>query len=207
MNNPLWLEWAQRLQAIAQTGLWYCQDPFDKERYTAIREVAAEIMARGAAANDHAPVVELFCHDVGYATPKVDVRAAVFDGDRLLLVRERDDGGWTLPGGWADVGSPPAANALREVREESGYEAEVVKLAAVCDRNNHDHPPIPFHAYKLFFLCRLKGGRAVQSIETDAVNFFGENEIPQLSLGRVNAAQIRHMFEHLRNPELPTSYD
>jgi ADP-ribose pyrophosphatase YjhB (NUDIX family) len=208
MTNPRWLEWAQRLQAIAQTGLSYSSNVFDMERYAAIREIAAEIMAAGAGLPDAAPLVDLFKHDVGYATPKVDVRAAVFNGERLLLVREREDGCWTLPGGWADVGASPSENVTREVLEESGYESEVIKLAAVYDRNRHGHPAIPFHAYKLFFLSRLAGGAPAQSSsETDAAEFFDEDKIPQLSLTRVTSAQIQHMFDHHRHPEWPTSFD
>jgi ADP-ribose pyrophosphatase YjhB (NUDIX family) len=206
VNNPPWLEWAQRLQAIAQTGLTYCRDPFDKERYEAVRTIASEIMARGSGM-DPSPLVDLFKGEVGYATPKVDVRAAVFDRDRVLLVREREDGCWTLPGGWADVGSSPSLNAVREVREETGYESEVLKLAAVYDRGRHGHPPIPFYTYKLFFVSRLIGGSAAPSIETDAVDFFAEDCIPALSLTRVTPAQIRHMFDHHRHPEWPTSFD
>jgi ADP-ribose pyrophosphatase YjhB (NUDIX family) len=207
VNNSPWLEWAQRLQAIAQTGLTYCRDPFDTERYEAIREIAAEMMANGAGLTDPSLIMDLFKGDVGYATPKVDVRAAVFDQDRLLLVREREDGCWTLPGGWADIGSSPSLNVTREVREESGYESEVIKLAAVYDRNRHGHPPIPFYTYKLFFVSRLIGGGAAHSIETDAVDFFDENCIPQLSLTRVTPAQIQHMFGHYHHPEWPTSFD
>ena len=201
------MNWAQRLQAIAQTGLTYCHDQFDQERFEAIREIAAEIMAEGSGAAGWEPIVELFKGDTGYATPKIDVRAAVFDQDRVLLVREREDGRWTLPGGWADVGVAPSVNVLREVKEESGYDAEIVKLAAVYDRNLHGHPPFPFHAYKMFFLARLTGGTATLSGETDGVGFFGEDEIPPLSLTRVVPSQIRQMFEHYRNPGLPVACD
>jgi len=207
VNNSPWLEWAQRLQAIAQTGLTYCRDPFDRERYEAIRGIAAEIMANGAGLTDSSVIEDLFKGDVGYATPKVDVRAAVFDQDRVLLVREREDGCWTLPGGWADIGRSPSLNVIREVREESGYDSEVVKLAAVYDRERHGHPPIPFYTYKLFFVSRLIGGAPGHSIETDGVDFFDENHLPQLSLTRVTPQQIRHMFEHHRHPRWPTSFD
>jgi ADP-ribose pyrophosphatase YjhB (NUDIX family) len=207
MGNPLWLEWAQRLQALSQTGLAYCRDPFDKERYEAMREIAAEIAAKGAGLEDTSAVMDFFKGDIGYATPKVDVRAAVFDNERLLLVREREDGCWTLPGGWADIGSSPGANAIREVKEESGYDAEIVKLAALYDRSLHGHPPIPSYAYKVFFICRLTGGAAAHSTETDGTGFFSENEIPPLSLTRVTPAQIRHMFEQFRRPEWPPSFD
>jgi len=207
VNNPRWLAWAQHLQALAQTGLTYCKDPFDIERYEAVRRIAAEIMASGAGLADSSPILDFFKLDAGYATPKVDVRAAVFHNDRVLLVREREDGCWTLPGGWADVGSSPSANVLREVKEESGYEAEVTKLAAVYDRNLHGHPPIPAYTYKLYFLCRLVGGGPALSNETDAVDFFSESSIPPLSLTRVTPAQIAHMFDHWRHPEWATSFD
>jgi ADP-ribose pyrophosphatase YjhB (NUDIX family) len=207
MNNPQWLEWAQRLQGISQTGLTYCKEHFDKERYEAVQQIAAEIMARGDGVEDISVIHGLFKGQAGYATPKVDIRAAVFDQDRILLVREREDGCWSLPGGWADIGSTPAENALREVKEESGYEAEISKLAALYDRERHGHPPIAFYTYKIFFICRLTGGSAAPSNETDSVAFFAENEIPSLSITRVTPAEIQHMFEHYRHPEWPTSID
>jgi ADP-ribose pyrophosphatase YjhB (NUDIX family) len=173
---PQWLEWSRQLQAIAQTGLTYARDPYDAERYLAVRALAAEIMAAGAGIDNVAPLANLFAIDQGYCTPKVDVRAAVFDGlARLLLVREREDGLWTLPGGWADVGDAPSAATVREVKEESGYIVEAVKLAALWDRDCHDHPPMALHAYKAFFICRLMGGAAAVSYETTGVDFFAED--------------------------------
>jgi len=207
MKNPEWVEWAQRLQAIAQNGLAYARNPFDVERFNQVRQVAAEMLASGSDSVRAESLVELFQRNFGYATPKVDVRAAVFHKSRILLVKERVDDAWTLPGGWADVGDAPSVAALREVREESGYEATVKKLAAVYDRELHDHPPYPFHAYKLFFVCELTGGEARTSIETTAVHFFAEDNIPPLSLSRVTPVQIRHMFDHYRHPEWPTSFD
>lgn len=207
MKNPNWLRWAQRLQAIAQNGLTYAKDPFDVERFNQVRQVAAEILASASESANTESLVEEFQRNFGYATPKVDVRAAVFHNDRVLLVKERSDNGWTLPGGWADIGDSPSAAALREIREESGYEATVKKLAAVYDRELHDHPPYPFHAYKLFFVCELAGGAARPSIETTAVDFFAEKDIPSLSLPRVTPVQIQHMFDHYRHPEWPTSFD
>ncbi len=202
-----WFEWAQRLQAIAQTGLTYAKDPFDIERYQAIQEIAAEIMSAGAG-TDISIVKDLFVAQAGYATPKVDVRAAVFnEQDNILLVREREDGCWTLPGGWADIGNSPSENVVREVLEESGYAVTVLKLAAVYDRARHGHPPIAFYTYKLFFMCQLTGGIAASGTETDSVEFFAEHELPQLSLTRVTSAQISHMFDHHRRPDLPTTFD
>src|ERR1017187_2556224 len=158
MDDPEWLVWARQLQAIAQTGLTYAKDYYDVERYTSVRRVAAEMMAAGCGLKHPATVLDVFSREAGYATPKVDVRAAVFRDNRVLLVKEREDGCWTLPGGWADVGDAPSQAAVREVKEESGYDVVATKVAAVYDRNRHGHPPIPFHAYKLFFLCDLVGG-------------------------------------------------
>jgi ADP-ribose pyrophosphatase YjhB (NUDIX family) len=201
------LEWSKRLQAIAQNGVTYARDPFDLERFQQVRQIAAEMLASGSANTKAEELIELFKKNFGYATPKVDVRAAVFRDNRILLVRERSDSGWTLPGGWADVGDAPSVAAVREVREESGYEVVVKKLAAVYDRELHHHPPYPFHSYKIFFVCQLTGGSAQTSVETTEVGFFPEDGIPPMSLVRVTPMQVRHMFEHYRHPERPTSFD
>jgi ADP-ribose pyrophosphatase YjhB (NUDIX family) len=168
-------------------------------RYKAVREIAAEMMADGSA-SAIAPIRDLFASQTGYATPKVDVRGAVFREDSILLVQEREDGGWTLPGGWADVGESPAEAAAREVREESGYETRAAKLLALYDRNRHGHSPIPFHAYKLFFQCDLMGGEPASSHEASSVDWFAEDGLPALSITRVTAAQIHRFFAHYRNP-------
>jgi ADP-ribose pyrophosphatase YjhB (NUDIX family) len=215
--DPDWLDRAKRLQALAQSGLAFTHDRFDRERFEAIRAIAAEMIAGGAGASaGGARALEaLFVAQAGYATPKVDVRAAVFRDDRILLVRERSDGHWTLPGGWADVGDSPAAAVEREALEESGYEVRAVKLAAVYDRNRHGHTPHVFHIWKLFFLCEIVGAAPGQPgertlaswSETDAVDFFPENALPPLSLGRVTARQIAYMFEHHRDRERATGFD
>jgi len=207
MPNPQWLRWARRFQAIAQTGLAYCKDPYDRQRYEEIQGLAADIMANGAELPDSAPLLNIFKNDLGYATPKIDIRAAVFDRDRILLVQEREDGLWTLPGGWADVGESASSIAMREVKEESGYDITISKLAAVYDRDKHDHPPMAFHVYKFFFLGILRGGTATTSVETTAADFFPEDQFPSLSLSRVTAPQLKQMFAHHRNPALPTSFD
>jgi len=205
--DPQWLDWAKRLQAIAQTGVTYTKDHYDTERYEAVRQIAAEILAAGTQASSIEPIVDLLKRDKGYATPKVDVRAAVIHENRILLVKEIEDGGWSLPGGWADIGDVPSLAAVREVREESGYEVVARKLAAVLDRNLHGHPFFPFHAYKLYFLCELVGGEPAPSYETDGVGFFAEDALPPLSLTRVMPAQIALMFDHYRHPERPTTFD
>lgn len=153
-------------------------------------------------------VLELFSGEVGYATPKVDVRAAVFRGDgALLLVRERADGRWTLPGGWADVGDSPAECVEREVREEAGLAVRATKLLALWDGRRHGQPPRPSSVYKLCFRCEVLGGEAAVGTETAEVGFFREGEVPELSLSRATPAQVARVFEHLRHPEWPTDFD
>ena len=207
-----WLIWARRLQALAQSGLAYTKNPFEIERYNAVREIAFEILAAGSElALDE--VRDLFSGEEGYATPKVDVRGVVFrpdlssGRDSILLVRELRDGLWTLPGGWADVNDSPAEATVREVYEESGYQTRAVKLLACYDRSKHGHPPYGFHIYKLFFQCQLLGGEASGSIETADAGFFREDEIPALSLPRVTPEQIARFFAHRRHPEWPTDFD
>ena len=205
-NEPQWLVWARTLQAHAQNGLTYSRDPYDLERFSAIRVLAAEIMAAYTQADMHL-LRDLFDEQTGYATPKVDVRAVVFRDDKLLMVREKVDGGWTLPGGWADVGDSPAEAVTREVFEESGYQVRAAKLLAVYDRNRHGHPPIPWYVYKLFFRCELLGGAPAENIETDGIDFFAESELPALSLSRIVPSQLHRMFEHHRHPDWPADFD
>ena len=210
MATPsLRLAWAQRLQALAQTGLTYARDPYDVERYEELRRMAAEMVA-GTNEVAAEALVEDFSRETGYATPKVDVRGAVWDDqDRLLLVKERSDGLWTLPGGWADVGISPGDNVVKEIHEEAGFRCRATRLLAVYDRARHGHPPM-FHAvYKMFFACEIIGGEAAAggTAETDGVAFYARGEMPPLSTGRVTAAQIERLFEHHRQPELPTDFD
>jgi ADP-ribose pyrophosphatase YjhB (NUDIX family) len=148
-----WISIAQRIQAISRSGIAYAQNAYDIERYTELSEIAAALIA-GPESPSVALAKELFAAEGGYATPKVDVRGAVFQKGRVLLIRESEDGCWTFPGGWAEVGQSAAESVEREVREESGFLVRAVKLLACWDRNNHAHPVIPFHAYKLLFFAR-----------------------------------------------------
>jgi ADP-ribose pyrophosphatase YjhB (NUDIX family) len=204
--DPNWLEWAKQLQGVAQTGLAFTHDPYDRERYASVSAIAAAMIAAGTG-EEPRRLERLLGAEEGYATPKVDVRAAVFREGRILLVKERADGAWTLPGGWADIGDSPRSAVEREVREESGYEVRTVKLAAVYDRNRHEHTPHLYHIWKLFFVCDITGGVPTASIETEAVEFFAAAALPPLSIGRVTARQIAHMFEHHQHPEWPTTFD
>lgn len=204
--EPHWLEWSRELQAVAQTGLTYARDPFDIERYEQIRDLASRMLAHEIETTS-AAVLEVLRSETGHATPKVDVRGVVFHDERILLVRERLDGLWTVPGGWADVNESASEATVREVREESGFETRAVKLLAVWDRRKRNPTPSRHHAYKMFFRCELLGGEPATSIETTETGFFDEDALPELSTGRVTAAQIARLFEHHRNPDLPTDFD
>ncbi len=205
--EPKWLGWARRLQGLAQSGLAYSQNPFEIERFKAVREIAVEMMA-SQSETDFATVQNLFEQQFGYATPKIDARGVVFQNDKILLVRERSDGLWTLPGGFADVAESPSEAVVREVFEESGYQTRAIKLLALWDRTKQGHlPPRPFRMYKIVMLCELLGGQPVDNLETEGASFFAENEIPDLSLARVTPTQIKRIFEHLRHPEWPADFD
>jgi len=206
MNEPEWLVIGREMRAIAQIGLTFCKDPFDRQRFERIRELGASLIARGGE-EDLEKVLGLFQQDAGYATPKVDVRGAAFRDGKVLMVREISDGCWTLPGGWADVNQTPAECVVREIAEESGFEARALKLAAVHDYRKR-HPPSHIDSiYKLFFICELIGGSARPSEETSEVGFFPRDALPPLSRGRTTEAQIALMFAHMESPQLPTQFD
>lgn len=210
MAEPKWLVWARDIQAIAQTGLTYAQDPFDRERYEILRALAARMMAAGSGELEN-KIVELFSQQKGYATPKLEVRVGIFDAQgRILMVREvLDKNRWTVPGGWADANYTASQNAAKEVQEETGYTVNITKLAMALDRTTQNHqPPEPFSVTKLFFIGEITGGQPTTSIETSAVQFFAQDALPQdLSLGRVLPAQLAKLFAHYTNPNLPTEFD
>lgn len=206
-NNSLkWLDWAKRLQAIAQSGLTFSKDKYDIERYNQLRDIAAEITATYS---DHefGELQKLFQNEKGYATPKIDCRALIIKDDKILLVREILDGKWTLPGGWIDVNESPRQAVEKEVFEESGYTANAVRLLALYDRNQHAHPGEIFHCYKAFFLCEITGGFPKTSIETDGVEFFTIDELPELSLARILPEQIRHLYKRVKSGMLEAEFD
>jgi ADP-ribose pyrophosphatase YjhB (NUDIX family) len=200
------LSWFRKLRSISQYGLTYSKDPFDRERFQAVQAIATEI-ACTLVSGSHAEVERTLEAELSVPTPKLDVRAAVFDGDTILLVRESSDSLWSLPGGWVDVDESPSHAAERETKEESGYDCKARKLIAVWDRNRHPHPPMLLHVYKLFFLCDLRGGAATPSHETSQVGFFALNELPALSTARVLREQIECAFRHRARPELATEFD
>ena len=201
-----WLKWAMELQAIAQAGLEYSKDVFDLERFEMIRELSVEIMEEYTDVEPE-KLRELFANETGYATPKVDVRGIVFSEGKILLVKEKADGKWALPGGWGDIGYSPSEVAVKEVWEESGYVVEAKRLIAVIDKKFHPHPPSPYYIYKHFILCELVGGQATTGIETSDVQFFAEDALPPLSLGRNTESQIQLAFKYLHSPDEPVYFD
>jgi ADP-ribose pyrophosphatase YjhB (NUDIX family) len=205
--EPKWVGWARELQSIAQTGLHFSESEYDRERYRRIAEISIEIFANYSGESSGL-IRRLFDNQTGYATPKVDVRGVVFREDKVLLVQERSDGLWTLPGGWADVNDSPSEAVEREIVEESGFHAKAERMLAILDRAKHGHePPFPFHVYKLFILCRLEGGEARTTMETTGVGFFGQNEIPPLSISRVTREQIQFCFEAQKNSDGSCRFD
>ena len=198
-----------KLSALAQDGLTYGADEYDLDRYRQMSRLAVELFSVLSGQPAAELAIELG-RDTGYATPKIDVRGAIFDDDeRVLLMREKIDGRWSLPGGWADPGDAPSGAVTREILEETGYHSSAVKLIACWDRELQGHPPpLPVHVYKLFFLCRRDG--AVQppaALETLDVGWFGLGALPPLSLGRVNHRQLDRALAHHRDPSLPTEFD
>jgi 8-oxo-dGTP pyrophosphatase MutT (NUDIX family) len=206
INNHRWLAWAREIEAISQTGLHYAENEFDKQRYTRLMQLSSEIVENYSSLNTD-QLMTVFTSQLGYATPKVDVRAAVFQQDKLLMVQERSDGGWTLPGGWADVGDIPSRSAERETWEEAGYRVKAQRIIGVYDANRTG-PLELFHAYKLIYLCDLVDGSPRPSYETSDVAFFGRNEIPKRFSGeRTRPRHIRDAFAIFENPNAPAFFD
>jgi ADP-ribose pyrophosphatase YjhB (NUDIX family) len=202
-----WLDWARQLQAIAQTGGAYETHPYHAERYERVRRIAAEMMAAGAG-GDVAELDASFLAQVGHATPKLDVRAAAFRGEEILLVQERVSGLWTLPGGWADVGDSASESAVRETREESGFSVRATKLVALHDRERRGYPPHAWYTYKATFLCVLVDEEpAEHDHEVLDVGFFGREALPPLDRNRTAPELLALCFDHRRDPGRATEFD
>lgn len=204
-QTPQWLTWAQEIFSLSQSGLTYSGNEYDIERYKRLQEITAEMIASQSTISKES-VLDSFSMQAGYITPKVDVRGAVVRDGKILLIQERADGNWAMPGGWADLGNSPASVAEREVWEESGFRVKAEKVVAVIDANRLE--PLEFyHAYKLIFLCRLLDGDPRTSYETLAVDFFDLDHLPPLSVYRTNEAMLQEVFAHIENPERSTAFD
>jgi 8-oxo-dGTP pyrophosphatase MutT (NUDIX family) len=205
-DPPPWLAWARELQALSQTGLTYAENEYERERYRRLAHIAADIVERHVALPRQTSL-ESFALQPGYATPKVDVRGAVVRQGRILLVQERVDGLWCMPGGWADVGDLPSQVAAREIWEESGFRALPRKVVGVYDANRGGRPLEFYHAYKVVFLCDLQGGQARPSHETLDVAFFDFDDLPPLSLNRTAPRHLAEVRAHLSDPTRPAAFD
>jgi ADP-ribose pyrophosphatase YjhB (NUDIX family) len=204
-KSPQWLIWAQEIFSLSQSGLTYSENPYDIERYKRLQEITAEIIASQSELSKES-VLDSFSMQSGYITPKVDVRGAVVHEGKILLIQERADGMWAMPGGWADLGDSPATVAEREVREESGYRVKAEKVVAVMDANRIQ-PMEFYHAYKIIFLCKLLEGEPRTSHETLAVDFFDLAHLPPLSSYRTNEDMLEEVFAHVGNPDRLTAFD
>lgn len=174
--------------------------------FESLREISVDIIAHHTEI-DKTIIRDLFANETGYATPKIDIRAVVFRDNKILMVKEKMDGDWSLPGGWGDIGFTPSEVAIKETKEESGFDVKAIKLISVFDKKCHPQPPSLYHVYKMFIQCEIIGGRAEEGMETNAVAFFAENELPSLSMARNTESQVKLAFGHLNNLHLPTYFD
>jgi ADP-ribose pyrophosphatase YjhB (NUDIX family) len=204
-NFPKWLDLAREIQALGQTGLTYTKNEYDIQRYVRLLEISAEIVATYTDLEKE-PILQNFSSQPGYATPKIDVRGAVIRDGKILLVQERMDGRWAMPGGWGDVGDLPSAMVEREVWEESGFKVKAQKVLAVYDANRIS-PMELYHAYKIIFLCSILEGEPTPSNETLAVDFFELEDLPPLSTSRTNERMLKEVFAHAENPNRATAFD
>ena len=205
-KTPQWLRWAREIQALGQTGLTYCENEYERQRNQRIMDIAAEITEKYSNIEKKV-LIEGFNKQLGYATPKVDVRGAVVKDNQILLVQERSDGKWCMPGGWADIGESPAEAIEREVSEESGFKVKAEKIIGVFEANRYGRPQEFYHAYKIIFFCRLNGGKATTSYETTGVEFYSFDNIPQLSVNRTNERHLAEVQKHLKDTNRYTFFD
>ena len=204
-KNEKWLQWAVELQSLAQTGLFYGKDDYDMERYERIREISAEMISY----QSEIPVdkvKELFCNEIGYQTPKLDTRAAIFKDDKILLVKE-NNGTWSLPGGWVDVNVSVKENTIKEVKEEAGLDVSADMVIAVQDREKHNLPIYAYKVCKVFVLCSVIGGRFEHNIETLDAKYFGLEELPKLATEKNTVEQIKMCFDAYKAEHWVTVFD
>ncbi len=197
MNNTFlkepWLKWAIEIQSIAQCGLTYTKDVYDKERYEQLRNIAAEMLSYKTEIPVN-KIKNLFCNEEGYQTPKLDTRAAIFKDGKILLVHEKS-GTWSLPGGWVDVLESIESNTIKEVKEEAGLDVIAKKIIAIQDRNKHNTPLYPYGLCKVFVQCDLIGGEFIENIETTEIGYFSLDNLPNLSNEKSNFEQIEMYFK------------
>ena len=204
-KTPKWMDWAREIFSLSQSGITYSGNPYDIDRYKRLQEITAEMIATQSVISKEA-ALDSFSMQAGYITPKVDVRGAVVQDGKILLIQERADGNWAMPGGWADLGNSPRSVAEREVWEESGFRVQAEKVVAVIDANRIE-PMEFYHAYKIIFLCKLLNGEPRTSHETLAVDFFDPDHLPPLSFYRTNEEMLKEVFAHVADSSRPTAFD
>ena len=209
MNNNFlkepWLKWAIEIQSIAQIGLTYTKDEYDKERYEQLRNIASEMLSY----KTDIPVDKvknLFCNEQGYQTPKLDTRAAIFKDDKILLVHEKN-GFWSLPGGWVDILESIESNTIKEVKEEAGLDVVAKKVIAIQDRNKHNTPIYPYGVCKVFVECEVMGGEFVENIEIVEIGYFSLDNLPKLAEEKCTPKQVEMCFEAKNNKNWQVLFD
>ena len=201
-----WLKWAIEIQSLSQIGLTYTKDVYDRERYQRLREISAEMLAKKTELSIE-KVKDLFCHETGYQTPKLDTRAAIFRNNKILLVH-KNNGTWSLPGGWCDVLESVKSNTEKEVREETGLNVKAVKIISIQDRNKHNKPVYAYGVCKIFVLCEVINGNFVENIETTEIRYFSLQDLPHnLAEEKTNKEQIEMCFKAYLNENWQTQFD
>ncbi len=200
------LEKAKRIRALAQAGLHYSESNYDLERFEELEMISTEMIAE-LASLDVDQIETFLPRAAGYPNPKVDVRAVVFQEKRILMVQEKTDQLWALPGGWADIGHSAGEVATKEVAEEAGMEVKSRRLLALLDNRFHGHPPALDHVYKIFVGCEIVSGTPRAGADTLDARFFSEESLPPLSQGRNTEEEVREMFRYLEQPDRMTWYD
>lgn len=204
--NDKWLDYAIRIQSIAQTGLQYCKDEFDKERYEELRKISAEMVSAKTDISLE-KIYDLFCNESGYQTPKIDTRAVIFIENKILLVHE-NNGTWSLPGGWCDVDMSIASNTVKEVKEETGLSVYAKKLIAVQDWRKHNVTNYAYGVIKFFVLCEYESGKFEKNIETTEIEFFDKKNLPSaIAVEKCTKEQILMCFDSYENPDIATMFD
>ena len=200
-----WLKWAMEIQSIAQCGLAYTKDMYDKERYEQLRNIAVEMLSYKTDISVD-KIKTLFCNESGYQTPKLDTRAVIFEDEKILLVREKN-GLWSLPGGWVDVLESIESNTIKEVKEESGLDVITKRVIAIQDRNKHNKPLYPYGVCKVFVECEVIGGEFIENIETTEIKYFSIENLPNLCEAKTTSKQIEMCFEAKNNQNWNVVFD
>lgn len=192
--STFYFEKLKRLHALAEIGLEFSEIAYDQERYQEMRDISLEMLEKmtSVPVEQIIPVLE---EKNGYRTPKVDIRAAVFnENNQILLIQEKADQLWAMPGGWTDISYSPAEVAEKECMEEAGISVKAVKLLGILDKQKQKMPPAFEYVYKIFMLCEKQDNHISTGSETMDVGWFSEDTIPELSTPRNTHEQIKLMF-------------